>query len=173
MVYCSPSCERITGYKSEEFINNPMLLLNIIYPEDLKIFIRQKYMEAKAKEVNHGIQYRIITKNGDTRWISHECCPIYNVTGEFIGNRGSNKDITRRKKTEQLLRMSNQKYKLLSENISDGFLFIEIMNLSMSTKLYRIFWDMKKRTQWFKNNTFNFTWISFKGGNNSQQLESI
>jgi len=120
MVYCSPSCNRITGYKSLEFINNPMLLLNIVHPEDLKIFVRHKYMEAKAKEANHGVQYRIITKNGDTRWISHECCPIYNAAGEFIGNRGSNKDITRRKKMEQLLQMSNQKYKLLSENITDG-----------------------------------------------------
>ena len=120
MVYCSPSCERITGYKSSEFINNPMLLLNIVHPEDLKIFVRHKYMEAKAKEANHGIQYRIITKNGDTKWISHECCPIYNAAGKFIGYRGSNKDITRRKKMEQLLRMSNQKYKLLSENITDG-----------------------------------------------------
>jgi PAS domain S-box-containing protein len=120
IVYCSPSCERITGYKSSEFINDPMLLLNIVHPEDLKIFIRHKYMEAKAKEANHGVQYRIITKYGDTKWISHECCPIYNANGEFIGNRGSNKDITRRKKTEQLLRMSNQKYKLLSENITDG-----------------------------------------------------
>jgi PAS domain S-box-containing protein len=120
IVYCSPSCERITGYKSSEFINDPMLLLNIVHPEDLKIFVRHKYMEAKAKEANHGVQYRIITKHGDAKWISHECCPIYNVNGEFIGNRGSNKDITRRKKMEQLLRMSNQKYKLLSENITDG-----------------------------------------------------
>ena len=120
MIYCSPSCERITGYKSSEFINNSMLLLNIVHPEDLKIFVRHKYMEAKAKEANHGVQYRIITKTGDTKWISHECCPIYNATGEYIGNRGSNKDITRRKKMEQLLRMNNQKYKLLSENITDG-----------------------------------------------------
>jgi PAS domain S-box-containing protein len=120
IVYCSPSCERITGYKSSEFINDPILLLNIVHPEDLKIFVRHKYMEAKAKEANHGVQYRIITKHGDTKWISHECCPIYNANAEFIGNRGSNKDITRRKKMEQLLRMSNQKYKLLSENITDG-----------------------------------------------------
>jgi len=140
MVYCSPSCERITGYKSSEFINNPMLLLNIVHPEDLKIFIRHKYMESKAKEANHGIQYRIITKKGDTKWISHECCPIYNAVGEFIGNRGSNKDITRKKKMEQLLRMSNQKYKLLSENITDGiFIYknngIEYINKAVSNIL--------------------------------------
>ncbi len=140
MVYCSPSCERITGYKSAEFINNPMLLLNIVHPEDLKIFVRHKYMEAKAKEANHGVQYRIITKHGDIKWVSHECCPIYNSAGEFIGNRGSNKDITRRKKMEQLLRMSNQKYKLLSENITDGiFIYknkgIEYINKAVSNIL--------------------------------------
>lgn len=140
MVYCSPSCERITGYKSSEFINNPMLLLNIVHPEDLKIFVRHKYMEAKAKEANHGVQYRIITKTGDIKWVSHECCPIYNAAGKFIGNRGSNKDITRRKKMEQLLRMSNQKYKLLSENITDGiFIYknrgIEYINKAVSNIL--------------------------------------
>jgi PAS domain S-box-containing protein len=140
IVYCSPSCERITGYKSSEFVNDPMLLLNIVHPEDIKTFIRHKYMESKAKEANHGIQYRIITKAGDTKWVSHECCPIYNAAGEFIGNRGSNKDITRRKKMEQLLRMSNQKYKLLSENITDGiFIYknngIEYINKAVSNIL--------------------------------------
>jgi PAS domain-containing protein len=32
--YCSPSCERITGRKAEEFIQQPDLLREIIVPED-------------------------------------------------------------------------------------------------------------------------------------------
>ena len=33
-VYVSPSCERITGYRSDEFRQDPELLETIIHPDD-------------------------------------------------------------------------------------------------------------------------------------------
>ncbi len=38
LVYISPSCERITGYKSNEFMENPDLLNEIVHPEDRTAF---------------------------------------------------------------------------------------------------------------------------------------
>jgi len=32
--YVSPSCERITGYKAEEFMNNPEFFRELVLPED-------------------------------------------------------------------------------------------------------------------------------------------
>ena len=39
-VYISPSCERITGYTSEEFMQDPDLYLRIIHPDDSPTYVR-------------------------------------------------------------------------------------------------------------------------------------
>ena len=125
MLYCSPSCERITGYSVNEFIQDSKLISSIIYPDDLELYLTHQKKELKAQICDHEIQYRIIRKDGTVRWIGHFCQPIYNSSGLFNGTRGSNKDITVRKKMEELLKASNRKYNLLSENISDGIFILK------------------------------------------------
>jgi PAS domain S-box-containing protein len=119
-IYCSPSCERITGHPASEFLKNPRLIFDIIHPADLKFFKCHKQNEDKARGSNQEINFRIIKSDGSIRWMGHVCQPIFDVSGKHTGNRGSNRDVTERIHTQQLLKTSNQKYKLLSENITDG-----------------------------------------------------
>ena len=120
MIYCSPSCERVTGYSATEFIANSQLIFDIIHPDDLQLYQDHKKKEMQLFVSDHEIQYRIFKKDGAIRWISHFCQPVFDDEGIYRGIRGSNRDITARKKMEELLTTSNQKYKLLSENITDG-----------------------------------------------------
>ena len=120
MIYCSPSCEQKSGYTANEFIENSQLILEIIHPDDLLAFKEHKVHEMTAQVSNHEVQYRIIRKDGAVRWMGHFCKPVFDASGTFKGTRGSNKDITARKKIEEMLTTSNQKYKLLSENITEG-----------------------------------------------------
>jgi PAS domain S-box-containing protein len=122
-IYCSPSCERITGYKASTFLNNHGLLFEIIHPDDFHRYKNHKKSEYFQPSVNHELEYRIVRADGAVRWISHQCQPIYEA-GHFMGVRGSNRDITERKKMERLLITSNRKYRLLSENITDGIFII-------------------------------------------------
>ncbi|HAH22288.1 MAG TPA: hypothetical protein DCL77_00710 [Prolixibacteraceae bacterium] len=119
-LYCSPSCERMTGYKASEFLKNPRLLLEIIHPHDKKSFQRHQKSEDLYQDRDFELEYRIVRADGSIRWIGHECQPITDEAGNFMGIRGSNKDITARKEIEQLLKTSSRKYRLLSANISDG-----------------------------------------------------
>jgi len=132
-LYCSPSCKRITGYKATAFIQNPELLFNIIYPADQKIFQIHK-QERFVHPNNDELQFRIVRLDGVIIWIGHVCQPVYNESGNCIGFRGSNRDITERKKTEQRLKNSEQKYKLLSENITDGVFISRKGNLEYANK---------------------------------------
>lgn len=118
--YISPSCERISGYKAEEFIQNPELIFEIIHPEDLKAFKSHQQTTAFENLCHRQNQFRIIRRDGAIRWIEIQRHSIYDKSGNFMGIRGSKKDITERKKIEQLLKVSNRKYFLLSENITDG-----------------------------------------------------
>jgi PAS domain S-box-containing protein len=118
--YVSPSCERISGYKAEEFIQNPELILQIIHPEDIKDFKSFQQRNLLDEKCHLENQFRIIRRDGSVRWIEILRQAIYDESGKFIGVRGSKRDITERKKMEQLLKTSNRKYALLSENITEG-----------------------------------------------------
>lgn len=119
-IYCSPSCERITGYKAIEYIQNPKLQYSIVHPDDLQFFQSHRQMEDLLEEGHSEVQFRIIRPDGETRWIGHVSRPIFNESNKFVGIRGSNRDITERKEMEDKLIRSEHKYKLISENISDG-----------------------------------------------------
>jgi PAS domain S-box-containing protein len=106
MIYVSPSCERITGYRAENFAKDPTLLKKIIVKEDQKLWL--KHHAGKKRSKPHELQFRIRTRNGEERWIEHVCQPVQDETGNFLGYRASNRDITHRKKIEEELEIKKQ-----------------------------------------------------------------
>ncbi len=111
--YISPSCERITGYQAEEFIDNPELLEQIIVPEDRNIWFDHR--QEAINELKRGeVQFRIRRKDGEVCWIEHACQEILDGQGKFLGSRASNRDITRRKQSEEALIKSQEEAKLLT-----------------------------------------------------------
>ena len=120
ILYCSPSCSRITGYFAEEFINNPNLLTNIVHSQDLKNYrkhiqrIHDPNMRPKEEKE---LEFRIITKTGDIKWIGHVCRQVFTIDGEYEGSRVSNRDITVRKLGEMNLLQSNEEINRLNINI--------------------------------------------------------
>jgi len=117
-IYCSPSCERITGYKVEEFLADPDLLLRIIHPKHQRDFVLHK--ESACQTFHTGeIEFLLMRSDGTERWIGHTCQSIYDEHGVFMGIRGSNRDISERKAVEEKLAKSEEKYRALAENIND------------------------------------------------------
>ncbi len=101
-LYVSPSSERITGYRPEEFKENPGLLLEIAHP-DHKAQLGNHFRQVLSERGVCTLEFRIITKNGQERWIGHTCQPVYGQSGEFLGSRASNRDITGSKWSEKAL----------------------------------------------------------------------
>jgi PAS domain S-box-containing protein/putative nucleotidyltransferase with HDIG domain len=97
--YVSPSSGRITGYTSEEFVNNSELFLDIIHPDD-KEHIKFHLETVNETPEPQNLEFRIITKKGELRWISHTCVPVYNDRGQYSGRSGTNRDINERKLSE-------------------------------------------------------------------------
>ncbi len=117
ILYCSPSCLKITGYNPEEFINKSVSLEAIVHPDDRESFLghRSYYQDSHKEETE--IQYRIITKNGDIRWIEHACRSVFSPTGEYLGRRVSSRDISERKAKEKELSDSRTQIGILNKNI--------------------------------------------------------
>ncbi len=113
-LYVSPSCERITGYKPAAFQQEPELFTQIVHPEDradVAFHLNQEVSEAEQGdrqgegEGEHTEKrFRIVTKEGDLRWIGHVSQPIYASDGTWLGRRGSNRDITEQVEAEEALK---------------------------------------------------------------------
>jgi len=105
-VYVSPSCERISGYKTEEFIDDPDLMIKITDPIDKEVVTKHFVKHEKLLSQIHPIDFRITKKNGETVWISHACQRVFDADGNDLGRRGSNREITDRKVAEEQIKSS-------------------------------------------------------------------
>lgn len=106
MLYVSPSCERISGFPPASFYADPQFIDTIIHPDDRQTF--EKHAESYHLGNNIGesseIEFRIVDKNGCTKWINHVCTPVTGDKGIYMGRRASNHDISKRKSAEAELR---------------------------------------------------------------------
>ena len=126
-VYVSPSCERVTGYKPTEFVANPNLLLDIMLDEDRRLF--QQHIESHHRNPDspgeQAIDFRILHKNGEIKWIAHVSQAVHDNEKQFLGMRASNRDITERKYLERERTRAEEKSTTILESISDAFFSID------------------------------------------------
>lgn len=124
LCYVSPSCERITGYKPEYFIDNPNLIYEITLPEDRDNWSGHHHDSAEMP-VSQSITFRIRRKDETIRWIEHVCQPVIDQQKVFLGVRASNRDITIRKQAEEKLRDTLSLLTATLESTADGILVVD------------------------------------------------
>lgn len=98
-VYISPSCEKVSGRSAAAFVADPALMRQIVHPDDLAAYDGHRH-EAKEHQQAGELEFRIVLPDGSIRWVGHACQPVRDDAGQFIGTRGSNRDITKRKEAE-------------------------------------------------------------------------
>jgi len=116
--YISPSCERITGYSPDEFLANPELLTAIIHPGDRSRVLGHLAEERCSIKTCH-LDFRIITRNKRVRWISHNCQPVVNRKGTYLGCRASNRDISKRKAMQKKALLYARKLERSNEDLQN------------------------------------------------------
>ena len=102
ILYCSPACERITGYPPEKFFASPALVRDIIIEEDRGSW--DAYCVRANTEEGDTLDYRIMSAQGDIRWLSVVGRSVSGIGGKPLGIRFSFRDITDRKQMEDQLR---------------------------------------------------------------------
>jgi PAS domain S-box-containing protein len=107
-LYASASCEGIYGRKAEEFLADPGLRRRLVFPDDQMAF-DQHLAQEEAMRIPGEAEFRIVRPDGSTRWISHTCQPVFDESGQYLGVRASNRDITERKRIEEQLRELSQR----------------------------------------------------------------
>ncbi|MHC4094360.1 MAG: PAS domain S-box protein [Planctomycetota bacterium] len=119
VLYVSPGCAELTGYTPEEFCASPRLFDTVVHPEDRALWEQHEHA-ALADDSPQTLEFRIVTKTGELRWVSHVCRPIHDAAGRFLGVRGSNRDITeRRRLEEEILEISRREEQRIGQDLHD------------------------------------------------------
>jgi diguanylate cyclase (GGDEF)-like protein/PAS domain S-box-containing protein len=100
--YCSPACQRITGYPPERFFEDPGLIREIIIPDDLDAW--DAYLVEADSDRGDSLDFRIRTQDDKTRWLGVVGRSVSGIGGKPLGMRLSFRDITDRKAMEEQLR---------------------------------------------------------------------
>ncbi len=99
MIYVSPAYERLWGGDAQKLMNNPFAWLAIVLPEDRvrveNLFLKR--LDGKTLD----IEYRIIRKNDEVRWVHNRTFPVEEPSGEISRIIGLAQDVTERKKWEE------------------------------------------------------------------------
>ena len=145
--YISPAYESLWGRSCESLYERPMSFLEAVHPEDLRRALRAHHQLEKGEAVV--VEYRIIRPGGTLRWVQDRGFPIRNESGRIVRLAGIAEDITERKRAEQALRESEERFR----------------NLADATPV--LIWGSGTDT---RCNYFNKQWLDFTGRSIEQEI---
>ncbi|MDP2829997.1 MAG: EAL domain-containing protein [Sulfuricellaceae bacterium] len=111
--YVSPACKQLTGYEQEDFYRQDNFMDRLIHPDDMDVWNGHIH-NINGEGVAETVEFRIITRDGQVRWVAHLCSTVQDEKGLTIGVRSTNVDITQQKEYEQQIEFS-AKYDHLTE----------------------------------------------------------
>jgi diguanylate cyclase (GGDEF)-like protein/PAS domain S-box-containing protein len=127
--YTSPSSAKITGYDAQAFYADPGLMERIVHPEDRKFFARH-FQRSDYENRTKSLSFRINHADGSIRWLELVWRSIVDADGTFRGIRGSNRDITGHKETQEALKRSEGKFRTIFNSSADPIIICD-QNLSI------------------------------------------
>lgn len=120
---------RIYGYELGEVIPSIEFFLKYVHPEDVH-FVKQILDHALEYHDSKKFDFRIIDRNGITKYISSEIVIKRNLNGEPIYLAGFNQDITDIRVAEESLKKSEANLRTVFENSDTGYILLDTdMNL--------------------------------------------
>ncbi len=108
---CNRSPETIVGHTDLDF-----------FPEELARSYRADDREVIATGRRKTLEEKLVDAEGTTRWIETFKTPVYSDAGEVIGTAGIAHDVTHRRKMEQSLRESEEKFAKAFQSSPDAVL---------------------------------------------------
>lgn len=110
VTFVSPQCERVIGWPAKDILGVSMPAF--IHPDDLDRVVAERKKVTDLEPVRDFI-YRIFSKQGEVRWVSHSVAYVQSESGRFC-IQSTITDITEQKRAEKALRESEFQYRNLA-----------------------------------------------------------
>ena len=120
MSFISDGCRDITGYAPEDFLHNKKLTFNDIICSDYRerVWLNVQDCLQQKKAFQH--EYPIVVASGETdHWVWERGRGIFSDAGQLLYIEGFITDITDRKKIEEALQDSVDRWRVALDAISD------------------------------------------------------
>lgn len=120
----NPTCLAVTGYSLEEYQSDPDLWFKMVPLEDRPQVLEQARRLLSGEPVQ-ALEHRLFHKSGALIWVRNTPVPHYDEKGRLVAYDGLVSNITERKRSEEALRESEEKYRMLSEQSLAGIQIIK------------------------------------------------
>ncbi len=154
------------GYNPDEFLSGSITYSSIIHPGDLERVTREVHEFCNEGADQFRLEYRIMTKGGDIRWVNEHTNVERDTAGVVESFEGIVIDVTERRRAEDSIRESRAKYQAIVDSF-DGLIYIssrddriEFMNRKLIERTgrdavgeycYKVLHDMDSVCPWCVN----------------------
>ena len=121
--FANKKAQTFTGYSPDDFLFKPFV--KFIHSDARELVLNRHTKRQQGVEVPSNYPFKIITKSGEAKWVELNAAKI-----EWEGKPATLnflRDITERMRVQKALRESAEKYRLLFESMSEGFVLHEII----------------------------------------------
>jgi PAS domain S-box-containing protein len=134
IVFLNPMVTVMSGYSVEELTTKPFT--EFIYLDDRDMVIDRYFRRLNGENVPQVYPYRVIRKGGNIRWGE-----VNVVLISWKGDKATLNfmvDITERKRAEESLRQSEERYRTILENMEEGYSEVDLKgNITFLNESFR------------------------------------
>lgn len=113
------------GYEVSYFKDGKTLYADIVHPEDLEAFNFAVISNSERGIKDYTLEYRILTKNGELRWVEDRTLIRYGKNGRISHYIGIVSDINERRKLKEKVEQEKKKFNSLLNSSSDAIIILE------------------------------------------------
>lgn len=161
---------RLLGLAPDDIEPSYELWRSYVHPKDIG-WVEQRFLESIENHTDYTAEYRLVYPDGSVHWLMGRGKAIYDQSGQPVRSLGVLLDISSRKRIEEALRESEDKFRQLAENIHAVFWMMDAQTQQVLyvSNAYETLWQ-KSCESLYQN---PLDWLEAIHPNDRQRIETV